>query len=70
MKKGDIARTRIIATALARHYGYQIGYDGACACTGLSGTCLDCPSWWVMFLEKYDKRTVEKMHGAYLLFCG
>ena len=60
------ARIGWLARELAKHYGAD-GSTRACACTGLSGTCLDCASWWDAFLKQYANDDVEAMHNAYLV---
>lgn len=50
-----------VSRLLARHYGYDENNIRACACTGLSGVCIDCPRWWSMLLDKTDEQSMEEI---------
>jgi hypothetical protein len=56
---------KLLAKQLARYYGSDIAPDRACACTGLSGNCLDCSMWWEQFLTVYTKSQIETMHDLF-----
>ena len=62
-------KIELLAKQLARHYGSLMGTDGgdACVCTGLSDVCLDCSTWWEMFLTCWNSKQVERMVRAYLI---
>lgn len=49
-----------ISRMLARHYGYN-NEERACACTGLSSVCIDCPRWWGMLLRETDAESMMKV---------
>lgn len=68
MDKAEV-KLSLLAKQLADHYGND-GTVRACACTGLSGVCLDCPLWWKLFLNCWSREKVERIIGAYLVAVG
>ena len=59
-------KINLLAKQLASYYGSD-DLMQACACTGLSGVCLDCSLWWEMFLTHWSRKKVERMIRAYLV---
>ena len=69
MDKKAERKIKLLARLLAVHYGYD-GSEMACACTGLSGVCLHCATWWKLFLTHWSAEQVGRIIGAYLVAVG
>jgi hypothetical protein len=58
---------KLIARQLAKFFATGDTGTRACACTGLSGVCVDCSLWWDMFLQAHTAKDVATMVDLYRL---
>lgn len=59
---------KLLARQLAKHYNPDDTIPfGPCACSGLEAVCVDCPLWWNMFLDYFDRERLEAMVDLFFL---